>query len=524
MLDVLIRNGKVVDGSGNPWFYGDVAIEGDRIVDIAPVGRIPEDQAAKVVDAEGRVVCPGFIDIQSHAITSMMSDGRCLSKITQGITTEVMGETSTPAPYGGKSLGLPGEWKERAKGWSRFGDWLDEVVDEGVSPNVGSFLAAGTLRSLVCGMRMGQATSEEVDQQRRIMAEAMEDGAFGISYALIYPPDTYVETDEIVSVCEEVSRYGGVYISHIRGEGATLLKAVSEALEIGQRADVPVEIFHLKASGADYWHLMPAAIARINAARAAGQDVTADMYPYAASGTGLDTVVPSWVSADGKFFERVRDLETRAKIREEMLSGDPWRKPETVMPIGFQREENKEYTGKRLNEIAQMRGQDWVDAALDLLAAEGHRISTIFFSMSEENLKLQLQQPWIKIATDAGAHNPERTEGIGPVHPRGYGTYPRVLGKYVRQEKVIGLEDAVRKMTSSVADRLGLRDRGRLQVGAFADVVIFDPDTVIDRATFEDSHQLSEGVTDVWVNGVRVVDGGRHTDAKPGCVVKGSGG
>jgi N-acyl-D-aspartate/D-glutamate deacylase len=500
----------------------DLAIRG-FIVDITPVGRISEDQVGEVVDAEGRVVCPGFIDIQSHAITSMMSDGRCLSKITQGITTEVMGETSTPAPYGGKGGGLPGEWKERAKGWSRFGDWLDAVVDEGVSPNVGSFLAAGTLRSLVCGMRMGEATDDEVDKQRRIMAEAMEDGAFGVSYALIYPPDTYVATDEIVSVCEEVSRYGGVYISHIRGEGATLLKAVSEALEIGKRADVPVEIFHLKASGEAYWHLMPAVIALINAARASGQDVTADMYPYAASGTGLDTVVPSWVSADGKFFERVRDAETRAKIREEMLSGSPWRKPETIMPIGFRREEHKEYLGKRLNEIAEIRGQDWVDAALDLLAGEGHRISTIYFTMSEENLKLQLQQPWIKIATDAGAHDPERIEGTGPVHPRGYGTYPRVLGKYVREEKVIGLEDAVRKMTSAVADRLSLRDRGRLQVGAFADVVIFDPDTVIDRATFEDSHQLSEGVTDVWVNGVRVVDSGKHTGAKPGCVVRGAG-
>ena len=523
MLDVLIQNGKIVDGSGNPWFYGDVGIVGDRIVEIAPVGRIAGDRASAVVDAAGKVVCPGFIDIQSHAITSMMTDGRCLSKITQGITTEVMGETSTPAPHGGKGGGLPGEWKEWAKQWSRFGDWLEAVESEGVSPNIGSFLAAGTLRSLVCGMRMGKATDEEVDQQRKIMAEAMEDGAFGVSYALIYPPDTYVETDEIVAVCEEVSKYGGVYISHIRGEGATLLKAINEALEIGLRASVPVEIFHLKASGEQNWHLMSEAIALINEARAKGQDVTADMYPYPASGTGLDTVVPSWVSEDGKFFDRVRDKETRANIGEEMRSSSPWRKPETIMPIGLRRDEHKEYVGKRLHEIAEMRGQDWVDATLDLLAAEGHRISTIYFTMSEDNLELQLRQPWIKIATDAGAHNPERAEGTGPVHPRGYGTYPRVLGKYVREEKVIGLEDAVRKMTSAVADRLSLRDRGRLQIGACADVVIFDPDTVIDRATFEDSHQFSEGVTDVWVNGMRVIEEGNHTGAKPGRVVRGPG-
>lgn len=523
MFDVLIQNGNIVNGSGNPWFLGDIAIAGDRIAEVACPGHIPETRAKEVIDATGMVVCPGFIDIQSHSILPLMQDGRCISKITQGITTEIMGETWTPAPHGGKCAGLPEDWAERAKTWSRFGDWLTAMVETGVSPNVGSYLAAGTLRSLACGMRMGDASKSELEHQRRIMTEAMEDGAFGVSYALIYPPDTYVSTDEIVSVCEVVSQYGGTYITHMRSEAEKLLEGVEETLAIGRQANVPVEIFHLKASGRENWHLMPAVIARIDAARSAGQDVTADMYPYAASGTGLDVVVPSWVWEGGTFFEKLSDPDTRAKIRQEMISGKPWREPEEIMPIGFQNPAHKSYIGKRLPELAALRGQHWVDVVLDMLVEEGQRISTIYFTMGEDNVKLQLQQPWIKISTDAGGHNPARAAEIGPVHPRSYGTCPRVLGKYVREEKVIPLEDAVRKMTSSVADRLGLRERGRLQAGCFADVVVFNPETVIDRATFEDSHQVSEGVRDVFVNGVQVVKNGTHTNAKPGRFVKGSG-
>ena len=518
---ILIRNGKIVDGSGNPYFYGDIAITNDRITDITHPGRIPDSQAEEIIDASDMVICPGFIDIQSHAIIPLMYDGRCISKVTQGITTEIMGETWTPAPHGGKCQTLPGDWPERAKSWTRFGDWLNAMVETGVSPNVGSYLAAGTLRSLACGMRMGKASEAEMEHQRRIMAEAMEDGAFGISYALIYPPDTYVETDEIVDVCNVVAKYGGTYITHMRSEGTQILEAVEETLTIGQRANLPVEIFHLKAINPTNWHKMPAVIARIDQARANGQDVTADMYPYAASGTGLDTLVPSWASADGKFFDNLNDTQIRTKIREEMTAQPPGRPAERVMPIGFTQAENKKYVGKRLNEIAHMRNQHWVDATLDLLVTEGHRISTIYFTMSEDNLKLQLQQPWIKIATDAGGHNPN-TENA-PIHPRAYGSYPRVLGKYVREEKIISLEDAIRKMTSSVADRLSLKDRGRLQIGAMADIVTFDENTIIDNATFEDPHQLSTGIQDVWVNGTRVVQNGTHTNATPGRVVRGAG-
>ena len=526
-IDVLIRGGRVVDGSGNPWFYGDVALSGDRVAGVAPPGQIPPEGAAEVVEASGVVVCPGFIDIQSHSILPLMRDGRCLSKVTQGITTEIMGETWTPAPFGGKRPALPGAWQDRARSWGRFGDWLGATVEAGVSPNVGSFLSGGTLRSQACGMRMGPATGDELGAMRRVMAGAMEDGAFGVSYALIYPPDTYVDTDEIVEVCRVVGRYGGIYITHMRSEDDRLLEGVEETLEIGRRAELPVEIYHLKVIGRQYWHKMPEVIRRIEAARASGQDVTADMYPYVASGTGLSTVLPAWVAADGRFYENLKDPGVRARIREEVerqfRDGTAVRRPEDTMPIGLSRPEHAPYAGRRLTEIAGMRGQDWLDVVFDLLLAEQQSISTLFFMVSEDNLKLQLRQPWIKVATDAGGVDPAWASREGAVHPRAYGACPRILGKYVREEGALTLEEAVRKMTSAVADRLGLRDRGKLQAGCWADVVVFDPERVADRATFEDPHRLSVGVRDVWVNGVRVVAGEAHTGATPGRWVKGPG-
>jgi dihydroorotase/N-acyl-D-amino-acid deacylase len=540
-FDILIRNARVVDGTGNPWFYGDVALTGDRIAAITPPGQIAAEQVGETVDATGMVVCPGFIDIQSHAIMGLMYDGRCLSKITQGITTEIMGEAWTPAPMGGRVdyneaivnsafLKKMPEWVERIKGWANFRDWLEAMIDHGVSPNIGSFLGGGTLREYARGMEMGRATADELAVMERVMAESMEGGAFGVSYALIYPPDCYVETDELVQVCKTVARYNGVYITHIRSEAGLLLEAMNEAIEIGKRANVPVEIYHLKASGRNNWHLMPATIDLINRVRAEGVDITADMYPYAASGTGLMSILPPWAAADGKFFDNLRDPVMRAKIKAEALnpSGD-WEAmalengPENVMPVGFYKPENQPYVGRRLAAIAAERGQDWVDAAMDLLLSEEQRIGTIYFSMNEENLKLQLRQPWIKISTDAGGYDPAWGKAWGPIHPRGYGTYPRVLGKFVRDEGVIPLEDAVRKMTSAVADRLSLRDRGLLRTGMLADVVIFDPATISDRATFEEPHQLSVGVRDVWVNGVRVVKNSEHTGAKPGRIVDGPG-
>ena len=531
-FDVLIRGGRIVDGAGNPWKFGDVAIRKERIVAIEPVGVIPPERAVEVVEATGMVVCPGFIDIQSHSIVPLLRDGRCLSKITQGVTTEIMGEGWTPAPVGGRftdpfahtfAANIGEEWQQQAKGWTRFADWLSAMESRGVSPNVGSFLGAGSLRIYAKGMDMGRPSPDELATMRRVMAEAMADGACGVSYALIYPPDAYADTDEIVAVCEEVARRGGVYITHIRSEGDGLLDALGEAIAIGRRANLPVEIYHLKATGPANWPKMPRVIERIEQARAEGIDVTADMYPYAASGTGLTAMLPPWSEEGGRLFARLDDPAERARIREEVLrpSGD-WEAmgrqfgPQRVMPIGFRRAEHKPFVGKRLAEIAAARGQEWVDTLLDLIAAERQNIATIYYGMSEDNLPLQLRQPWIKVSTDAGGLDPAWAAARGPVHPRAYGTYPRVLGRYVRDEGVIPLEEAIRKMTSAVAARLNLKQRGQIQLGWFADIVVFDPATIGDRATFEDPHQLSVGVRDVWVNGDRVLRDGGHTGAMPG--------
>ncbi|HEX5504160.1 MAG TPA: amidohydrolase family protein, partial [Thermomicrobiales bacterium] len=425
---------------------------------------------------------------------------------------------------------IPQEWILQAREWRRFRDWLETTADRGVSPNIGSFLGGGTLRRYGRGMDMGPATPDELETMRHVVAEAMEDGAFGVSYALIYPPESFVDTDEIVEVCKVAARHGGVYITHMRSEGDRLLEALDEAIEIGRRAGLPVEVYHLKATGPHNWPKMAQVIERIDAARAAGVDVAADMYPYVASGTGLSAILPGWASAGGKLFENLRDPATRAKIREDMaqaVAGQGGsiilRDPNDIMPIGFKLPEHQGYVGQRLSAIAAERGTDWIDAALELLAAEGQRISTIYFQMQEENVALQLRQPWIKVSTDAGGVDPAWAASRGPVHPRAYGTYPRALGKYVREEGVLTLEDAIRKMTSAVADRLGLRDRGRLQPGAYADVVVFDPATIADRATFEAPHQLSAGIRDVWVNGARVVREGEHTGATPGMLVTGPG-
>ena len=534
--EVLIRGARIIDGTGNPWRYGDVALSGEVIAALAPPGQIPDGAALEVVEATGKVVCPGFIDIQSHAIAPLMLDGRCLSKITQGITTEIMGEGWTPAPFGGRvqhpigfsvyAARLP-DWVERAKGWSRFGDWLAAMLKHGVSPNIGSYLAGGTLREYVMGLDMRPPSSEELSAMRRLMAEAMEDGAFGVSYALIYPPDAYADTGEIVAVCEVVSRYGGSYITHLRSEGDQLFSALEEAFEIGRRAELPVELYHLKAAGRRNWPKMPLVIELISQARAAGLDVTADMYPYPAAGTGLTSVLPPWVAAEGRLFENLRDPAMRQHIKEAVLTPDgSWEAlassdgQENVMPIGFEKPHNRPYSGMRLSEIAEARGQHWLETVFELLLDEGQPISTIYFAMSEENLKLQLPQPWIKISTDAGGYDPAWGQSLGPTHPRAYGTYPRVLGKYVRSEQLLTLEDAVRKMTGAVAERLNLKRRGLLLEGMQADVVLFDPAIISDRATFEEPHQLSVGVEEVWVNGVRVLRGGRHTGATPGQVVR----
>ena len=537
---ILIRNARIVDGSGSPWRYGDVALAGERIAAVAPPGAIPVENCGEVVDASGQVVCPGFVDILSHSILSLMVDGRSLSKISQGVTTEVMGEGWTPAPVGGRTgAELPTHqfsqlmdpvWAERMPAWGRFRDWLEAMTEQGVSPNIGSFLGGGTLRKYAMGMDMRRPTADELATMARVTAGAMEEGAFGVSFALIYPPDSYAETAEIVALAKTIRRYHGIYITHLRSEADALPEGLEEALSIGRQADVPVEIYHLKAAGARNWHKLASVMERITEARSQGIDVTADMYTYAAAGTGLTSTLPPWAAAGDRLYENVRDPAMRAKIKEAALHpGGDWEAmadlvgPQGVMPVGFLKRENQQYVGKRLSEIAAEMGVDWPDAVMDLLASEGQRIGAFYFVMSEENLRRQLQQPWITISTDAGGMDPAWAAATGPYHPRAYGTYSRVLGKYVREERVIPLEDAVRKMSSALCDRLGLRDRGQLREGFYADVVIFDPETVGDRATFTDPHQLSVGVRDVWVNGARVYANGAHTGATPGQIVSGPG-
>jgi len=536
--DLLITGAQVVDGTGNPWFYGDVAIQGDRIAAITRPGEIGREQVAKVVDATDMVVCPGFIDILSHSIVPLMVDAHCLSKIAQGVTTEIMGEDETPSPYGGLNnqagftrtvmLQLAPEWKEIIPTWTHFGDWLEAMVDRGVSPNVGAFLGGGTVRKYAMAMEMGEADADQLAVMRRVTAKAMEEGAFGVSYALIYPPSAYISTPELIEVCKVVAKYKGIYITHVRSESDELEAGYAEALAIGRAAQLPVHTYHLKAAGARNWQKMPALFATIEQARAACQDITCDMYPYVVSGTGLTSVLPPWAAAGGKLYENLSDPEMRAKIRGEALDpGGDWEAmadlcgPDGVMPVGFTKAENQRYVGKRLSQIAEMRGQEWIDAAMDLLVSERQRISTFYFMIDEQNLKLQLQQPWVMIGTDAGGLDPAWAAPLGPYHPRAYGSYARILGKYVREEKVLPLEDAIRKMSWAVASRLGLLERGRLHPGCYADVVIFDPATVIDLATVEKPHQLATGVRDVWVNGVQVLANGIHTGATPGRVVSG---
>lgn len=531
-LDLAITGAELIDGTGAPRRAADVGVAGDRIVAVAEPGTLA---AAEVVDARGLVVCPGFIDIMSHTLWPFFIDGRSLSKLVQGVTTEVMGEGYSPAPHGGLVGppepwidGIEESWLERIRGWRRFGDWLEALEDRGVSPNVASFVGGGTVREYACGMRTGAASAAELDVMRDVVADAMRDGAMGVAYALIYPPDAYAATDEIAEVARVVADAGGMYVSHIRSESDRLLEGLDEAIEIGRRSGATTEIYHLKASGGPRnWHLMAPAIERIEAARAGGMRLAADMYPYAASGTGLSARLPVSLAADGRLFARLAEPGTRDWVREQLAGGtaevdDPG-PPDKTVPVGLRLPEHQPYVGRNLVEIGEMRGTEWLDCVFDLLVAEGREVFTIYHEMSEDNVRTQLGLDWIAICSDGGGVDPAWAAAQGPVHPRDYGTFVRVLGHYARDEGVLELEDAVRKMTSTVATRLRIRDRGVVAPGMHADLVVFDPARVRDTATFADSHRLAEGVRDVWVNGVATVRGGEHTGALAGRFVRGPG-
>ena len=534
--DVVIAGGRIVDGTGAAWFYGDLAIRGDRIARVTPAGLLREAPARERLDARGMVVAPGFIDIQGQSGGSFLfGDGRDVSKVTQGITTEILGEGGTPAPANERTVGdlarLPGSRQQVVREFmtpNGFARWLEAMERHGISPNVGSFLGASTVREYVKGMALGEPTPAELDTMRAVVRRAMGDGAFGVASALIYPPGNFAGTAELIDIARAMAPYGGVYITHMRSEADQLLEAIDEAIRIGREGSVPVEIYHLKAGGLRNWPKAAQAISKIDSARAAGVDVQANMYPYVAGGTGLSSCLPPWAAADDKLLDNLRDPAMRSRIRAEVLQqATDWENlcqlatPDGVLVLGLLKPEHRAHVGKRLSDIAAALGKDWLETVMDLLLSEEQRIGTIYFMMSEDNVSLQLRQPWIKFGTDAGGADPDSARGL--THPRAYGTYPRILGKYVRDEGVLSLEDAVRKATSAVATRLSIQDRGLLREGFFADVVVFDPAAVADRATFERPHQLSAGVRDVFVNGVSVVRGGRHTGAKPGRVVRGPG-
>lgn len=534
--DVVIENGKVVDGSGNPYFYGDVAIRGDRIAAVAPRGALRTATARQRVDARGHVVAPGFIDIQAHSWEAVLwRDGRLVSKVTQGVTSEILGEATTPAPSNDNLEALEdiaGMAPRRAdlqrsfRGPRGFDAWLRAIEANGNSVNVGSYLGATTVRAYAMGQAPGIPDAARIDTMRRVVADAMRDGAFGISSALIYPPGSYAGTGELVEMAKAMAPFHGSYITHMRSEDDSLFEAIDEALRIAREGGVRLDIYHLKASNRRNWPKSPGMMMKIDSARAAGVDVAGTMYPYPFSGNNLGECFPDWASENGKLFDNLRDAATRERIIRDMTdpAGAPlcqYEGPTAYMVAGFDKPQYAKYEGKYLSEISADLGKPWAETIVQLILDEGRDLSKINFTMSEDNVKAQLKYPWVVIGTDAGGFDPDSARGV--VHPRAYGTYPRILGRYVREQKLLTLEDAVRRMSSAVASRLSMRDRGMLREGMKADVVIFDDATVIDLATPERPHQLSRGVEHVWVNGIQVLRDGRHTNARPGRALRGPG-
>jgi N-acyl-D-amino-acid deacylase len=519
--DLLIRGGRIVDGTGSPWYRGDVAVRGARI---AAVGLLPGVRARDTLDATGLVVAPGFIDMLGHSEYPLLRDGRAISKITQGITSEVTGEVTSVVPVNENTLRELSPAARARVTWRDLDGYFAALERARPAINLGTFVTVGSVRRYVMGDADRAPTPEELERMRGLVAEAMEDGAMGLSTGLIYAPASFATTEEVVELARVAARYGGGYASHIRSEGERLVEAIQEAIRIGEEAGTWVQVHHLKASGRANWGKMRQAVATIEAARARGVDVTADQYPYPASGTGLDAVIPNWAHAGGtdSLLARLADPQTRARLRRELTEGGTdWRigassgGPNGVMIAGVGTDSLKKYQGMRLDEVARARGQEVVDALFDVLLADRAGTSAIYFSMSEEDIEHAMRQPWVSVGIDAGARAADSTI-TGKPHPRAYGSFPRILCRYVRERKVIPLEDAVRKFTALPAARVGLDDRGVIKEGMYADVTIFNPDTVCDRATFEDPVQTPVGIEHVLVNGVPVVRNGQVTGARPG--------
>jgi N-acyl-D-aspartate/D-glutamate deacylase len=529
-FDLLIRGGSLVDGSGAPARPADVGIRGDTIV---AVGSLDAARAKRTLEAAGLVIAPGFIDMHSHSDFALLVDGRALSKVTQGVTTELLGESGSAAPALGaareemaKSLGELGLTLD----WTTLGEYFSRLEAQKASVNVLSTVASGQVRASVVGYDDRPSTAAELERMEALVEEAMRDGASGLSSGLIYAPNRYASTDELVALARVASRHGGFYLTHMRNEGEGLLEAIGEALEIGSKGNLPVEILHFKRSGVRAGGgekaTLREAIALIESARRDGVRVTADVYPYDASQTTLSIRLPDWTQDGGrsKMLERLRDPEMRKKIRQEisasLAEGAAGATPETILFGRTTFEPHRRFQGKRISEIAQEMGVEPAEAILELIDKAEGSTTAVYFGIREEDVELALQQPWVTIGSDGTAVAPEGILARSHPHPRWYGTFPRVLGRYVRERKVLTLEEAVHKMTALAAERLGLSDRGLVAEGKKADIVLFDPDRISDRSTFEKPHQLSVGVRFLVVNGELVLADGEHTGARPGRVLR----
>ena len=529
--DLIIRGGTIYDGSGKPPVVGDVAIKDDRIVAVGEV----EGQAEREVAANGMAVAPGFINMLSWATESLIADPKSQSDIRQGVTLEVMGEGWSMGPMNATMKAQETERQGDIKypiEWTSLGDYFGWLEKRGISTNVASFVGAATVRVHELGEGDVDPNPEQLARMRALVKQAMNEGAMGVGSSIIYAPGSYAETDELVALTSEAAKCGGMYISHMRSEGDRIEEAVDELIEISRRSGAPAEIYHLKMAGRSNWGKLDTIVKKIEDARAAGLRITTDMYTYTAGATGLDAAMPTWVQAGGleEWIERLKDPAIRARVAEEMKKpGSDWENlyfgagADKMILSGFKNDALKPLTGKTLAEVAAMRGKSPEETAMDLVVEDGSRVGTVYFLMSEDNVRKQIQLPWMSFGSDAASQAPEGVFLKSGAHPRTYGNFARLLGRYVRDEKLIPLEQAVYRLTTLPATNLGIEKRGALKPGYYADVVVFDPATIGDRSTFEKPHQYSVGVRDVFVNGVAVLRNGEHSGATPGRAVRGAG-
>ena len=532
--DILIKNGTIADGSGSPTYIGSVGINADTI---AAVGKLKATGRLEI-DATDLVVAPGFINMLSWATESLIQNGRSESDIMQGVTLEVFGEGWSMGPLNKnlkKELQLPTEQGDIKYDidWNTLDEYLQSLVRRGISPNVASFIGATTVRINHIGYENRAPTAEELTSMKQMVKEAMEDGALGVGSSLIYAPAFYSSTEELIELSKVASEYNGLYISHMRSEGNRLLQGVDELITIANEADIRAEIYHLKMSGKENWNKYDEVVKKIDSARTSGLSITTNMYTYIAGATGLDASMPPWVQEGGyeKWAERLQDSKIRRRVLKEMTNPtDEWENlmysagtPDNLLLVGFKNDSLRHYTGKTLTQVAKIHGKSPEETAMDLVIADGSRVGTVYFLMSEENIKKQVALPYMSFGSDASSLSPEGVFLNSSTHPRAYGNFSRLLGKYVRDEQIISIEEAVRKLTSLPASNLKIKKRGSLSKGYFADLAIFNPETIQDHATFAKPHQLSTGMIHVFVNGEQVLKNGKHTGAKPGRVVRGPG-